>query len=990
MDEAGSQGAFAIKPFPELPMPDEIPHPVRRKPRWKRRVTLLAIAIAIIAAAVVLPPLVNISRYQRQITALMSRSLGRPVHLSGVELRLLPRPGFVLHDLSVSEDSKFGAEPILSARTVVASIRISSLWQGRLMVNRISVDEASLNLVRSAQGQWNLQSVMMGGLMDDKQGASNSAAPKPSVFTHKPASFPYLEATNSRVNLKNGVEKSPFSIVNTELSLWQDNPGTWRLRLRGQPARTDMEISSGDTGEVQVEATLNTSVPTKNLRQMPFKLQAEWREAQLGQLSRLLLGSDAGWRGDLTADMEVQGTPDAAQTKARLRATGVRRAEFAPETPLDFDANCSFLYQHSQNAVRDLGCDTAIGNGLLHLKANLPGNSGNPEAMLEVKQLPLQAGLDLLRTIRSGFAPGIAAKGTANGSLSLMTSPPTAKKAGGRGVANRSPRAGKTTGKSESANQAGGDLNLQGTLTVDGGELRGGALKQPIRLPKMTWTPTLTSSPTSGSSFKAGLSSRFAVSLGPSAEPPVSAPVTGTGSSPANPAKTRVPQPVLRSPEITVRLGLTADGYNAVLGGSASAAELRDLAYAFGAPHLDAADNLAAGSADIDFTAAGPWIASGDVPSPQTAAGSISPDTAASSSAPVARTVAVSVSSPVTNSVPNSVPSSDHLAGSLQLHHAEWKAPYLARSVELPLGTIAIIDGALSMTSSFNYGTLSGSMVVNTPLACSTAPCPPEIHLRLGAVDAGAVQTALLGIPEKKGLLSPLMDRMRTSEKPKWPAAILDVQADSLVFGPTTLLNPSMRMRTDGSDLVLENWETALLGGTAKGQGRFSWTRDGTSDGLKYTIEGDFTKLSAASLGTILQGETADDASAKWSGGPLSGHGSFELSGLTDKQLAASASGTAHFSWPHGSLPISTATPARTTATSTSASAQTEVRFDDWSGTVTLHNGEAQLGENAMRQGRHIASITGTIPFGSPAKLATTPPNGKGAPSRPSAAPTVQ
>jgi len=988
MDEAGSQGAFAIKSLPDLPMPDEIPHPVPPKPRWKRRVTLIALAIAVVAAAVVLPPLVNISSYQRQITALMSRSLGRPVHLSGVELRLLPRPGFVLHDLSVSEDPKFGAEPILSARTVVASIRISSLWQGRLMVNRISVDEASLNLVRSAQGQWNLQSMMTGGLMDDKQGASNSATPKSSVFTHKPTPFPYLEATNSRVNLKNGVEKSPFSIVNTELSLWQDNPGTWRLRLRGQPARTDMEISSGDTGEVRVEASLNNSVPTKNLRDMPLKLQIEWRDAQLGQLSRLLLGSDAGWRGDLAADVEVQGTPDAAQTKARLRATGVRRAEFAPETPLDFDANCSFLYQHSQNAVRDLGCDTAIGDGLLHLKANLPGNSGNPEAMLEVKQIPLQAGLDLLRTVRSGFAPGMAAKGTANGSLSLLTSPPPAKKTEAHGAAARSLS---RTGKSESGNPAGGDLNLQGTLTVDGGELRGGTLKQPLRLPRMTLIPALFPTTTNGSTFKTGLSSRFTVPLGPpspgpSTEPAVSATPAGRDSSRTNPAKTRIPQAISRSHEITVRLGLTADGYDTVIGGSAGAAELRDLAYAFGAPHLDAADNLAAGSADIDFTASGPWIASGDVPSPQPATGSAPPRAAPSSPGTAARTVPASVSSSVTNSVANSIPTSDHLAGSLQLHHVEWKAPYLARTVELPLGTIAIIDGALSMTSSFNYGTLSGSMVVNAPLACSTTPCPPEIHLRLGAVDAGAVQTALLGIPEKKGLLSPLMDRMRTSEKPKWPAAILDVQAESLVLGPATLLNPAIRMRTDGSDIVLENWETALLGGTAKGQGRFSWT----SDGLKYALEGDFTKLSAVSLGTILQGATEDDASAGWSGGPLSGHASIELSGLTDKQLAASASGTAHFSWPHGSLPIRTAIPAKTAVPAEPATSPAEIHFDDWSGTVTLHNGEAQLGENAMRQGRHVTSITGSIPFGSPAKLAVTPPNGKGAQSHPAAAPAVQ
>ena len=116
----------------------------------------------LLAAALVLPPLINIGNYKRQITALMSRSMGRPVRLSGVELRLLPMPGFVLHDLAVSEDPQFGAEPVLSARTVVASIRVLSLWRGQIEISRVSVDEASLNLVRSAQGRWNLESLMMG------------------------------------------------------------------------------------------------------------------------------------------------------------------------------------------------------------------------------------------------------------------------------------------------------------------------------------------------------------------------------------------------------------------------------------------------------------------------------------------------------------------------------------------------------------------------------------------------------------------------------------------------------------------------------------------------------------------------------------------------------------------------------------------------------------------------------------------------------------
>jgi hypothetical protein len=61
-DEAGNPDAFAAQSTLEPPMPDETPHSNPRKPRWKRRVTLVLALVVLIAAAIVLPPLVNISR----------------------------------------------------------------------------------------------------------------------------------------------------------------------------------------------------------------------------------------------------------------------------------------------------------------------------------------------------------------------------------------------------------------------------------------------------------------------------------------------------------------------------------------------------------------------------------------------------------------------------------------------------------------------------------------------------------------------------------------------------------------------------------------------------------------------------------------------------------------------------------------------------------------------------------------------------------------
>ena len=87
-------------------------------------------ALAVVAfflLVLVVPPLISVSHYKGQITRLMAQSLGRPVRLSSVEVRLLPWPGFVLYDLSVAEDPAYGAEPVLHANKVTASLRLLSV-----------------------------------------------------------------------------------------------------------------------------------------------------------------------------------------------------------------------------------------------------------------------------------------------------------------------------------------------------------------------------------------------------------------------------------------------------------------------------------------------------------------------------------------------------------------------------------------------------------------------------------------------------------------------------------------------------------------------------------------------------------------------------------------------------------------------------------------------------------------------------------------------
>ena len=377
--------------------------------RRRSKLWMPALALTIVVAIIVLPPLFSINRYKSRIASAMSSSLARPVYLSGVELRLLPRPGFVITDLTVQEDPDYGAEPVLHANEVKAAIRLSSLWRGRLEISRISVDEASLNLVRTAAGRWNMDSLFRTAAQAQPDGSKPRKQP-----------LPYMEATNSRINIKQGIEKLPYSLLNADLSFWEENPGDWRVRLKGQPARTDVNLELGDTGIVQLEANLRRA---PELKLMPIHVEMEWRQAQLGQLSRLLVGSDPGWRGDLTAEMKLDGTAESANVATRLRASGVHRAEFAPAEPIDFDANCGFLYHYSARTIEKLACNSPLGNGRLLIEGNLPSD-GQPKLSVQLDKIPAQAILDALRTVRNEVGTGLEATGTLSGRLDYDATAP--------------------------------------------------------------------------------------------------------------------------------------------------------------------------------------------------------------------------------------------------------------------------------------------------------------------------------------------------------------------------------------------------------------------------------------------------------------------------------------------------------------------------------------------------------------------------------------
>lgn len=868
------------------------------------------ILVVFLLLLLVVPPLVSISRYKSQITRLIAESLGRPVRLSSVELRMFPWPGFEINNLIVAEDPAYGAEPVLHANTVRASIRLLSLWRGRLEIGTISVDEASLNIVRNGPGKWNLDPLFRTAVAraGSTPGASGS---------HRAVPLPYLEATDSRINFKEGAEKLPFSLVNAEFELWQESPGDWRVRLRGQPARTDLSLYQEDTGVVRLEAATQHA-PT--LGQMPVRLDLDWRDAQLGQLSRLVFGNDPGWRGDLTGNLHLEGTADSAHVITRLRALGVHRAEFAPAGTLDFDANCDLVYHYSRRSFEKLACNSPLGDGSIHITGDESVAEAAPRLIAVLDHVPVAAGLGLLRTVRSGLAPDFQAAGTVSGRIAYdATVPAPAKPA-------RTPR----SIHARPVEAAAGPLT--GTLSVEGMSLSGGGLTQPIQAPKIVLEPVLPQSPDQ----RLALAGATAVPLG--------------GAAP-----------------MTVSLSVTVAGYSAELHGQASMGRARELARAAGLAQAPALDGLAGDPLQVDLTAAGPWLVLEDIP-PAARTGSAEAQPAppaAKTTAPSAK-VGIAPAPKASSAAAAPTPATDTLSGTVTLHNANWRADYLASHVQIAQATLNFSRGEVRWDPVvFSYGPLKGTATLALKTICAPGEtCRPQFTVALGALDAAILQTTILGVQQKGTLLSSLIDRLHPSSAPPWPELDGSIKADSLVLGPVTLNQLAAEVRIVPAGAQISSIAAGLLGGRLEASGSFTRA---TSDNDKpaYSFDGKLEKLSAAEVGQLL--------GQHWTGGAFNASGNVDLEGYTDKDLGTSAKGAVHFEWVRGAVNGKAATGKSRAAVLPAVL----TRFDRWTGDAAIASGAATLGENQILLGSHKESVAGSVTFGDPPTVALTEPKAK-------------
>ncbi|HKW76009.1 MAG TPA: AsmA family protein [Terriglobales bacterium] len=121
----------------------------------KLGIAILVIIVLIVAAALIVPRVIDINHYRPQIQAELQKRLGRSVALGEMSLGLLP-PSFQVANPVVSDSPQFNTgKPFATAEKLSVKVAFWPLLHKQVEVKSLELVRPHVELVRNAQGVWN-------------------------------------------------------------------------------------------------------------------------------------------------------------------------------------------------------------------------------------------------------------------------------------------------------------------------------------------------------------------------------------------------------------------------------------------------------------------------------------------------------------------------------------------------------------------------------------------------------------------------------------------------------------------------------------------------------------------------------------------------------------------------------------------------------------------------------------------------------------------
>ena len=336
--------------------------------RSHRALCYAAAALAALTlAAWLVPSFLSAERYRRRLQVGLERTLRRPVEFGAVSFRLLPRPGFSIENVVVSEGPSFGAEPFARVDRIDCDLRWRSLWSSRMDFQRLRLEGASLNVVRNSSGEWNVERLLLeSGIVTASEGAGGAEGP-PGALS--------VTADDARLDFKVGADKKPFAVVGLRARLAFDPAqGVVRFNLAGSPVRTDQGVPTPGVVELAGEWS-----PKKDL-DGPLDAMLQTRGALLYNWVPLVSGRNPDVYGVLDAAVHLTGSRGLIRMDGQARLTQLHRWELLPPSkPMPFVVDFRGEFDRSRGRALIESLNASFADSHVHLSGSVEEIPASPK-----------------------------------------------------------------------------------------------------------------------------------------------------------------------------------------------------------------------------------------------------------------------------------------------------------------------------------------------------------------------------------------------------------------------------------------------------------------------------------------------------------------------------------------------------------------------------------------------------------------------------------
>lgn len=166
----------------------------------RREKVLIVIAVFVFVVVIgifIIPRLVNANRYRPEVAAYLEAKTGKPVHIGHLELTLFPHLAIQIDNFSMGNPKGFPAGDFLKTQRIYALFKASALWNRRIVVESLIVENPTIHILSDANGKWNFENP------PKKNVASAKKADPPSESSFVMGEISKITINNGQVTMAN-------------------------------------------------------------------------------------------------------------------------------------------------------------------------------------------------------------------------------------------------------------------------------------------------------------------------------------------------------------------------------------------------------------------------------------------------------------------------------------------------------------------------------------------------------------------------------------------------------------------------------------------------------------------------------------------------------------------------------------------------------------------------------------------------------------------